>query len=63
VKITGVEAVALGIPWQASDPPSAWTGGLGTQVLVRLATDDGRVGWGEAFALGAPVARSTTRWT
>jgi L-alanine-DL-glutamate epimerase-like enolase superfamily enzyme len=56
VKITTVEAVPLGIPWQRTDPPSPWTARLGTQVLVRVATDDGLTGWGEAFALGAPAA-------
>jgi D-galactarolactone cycloisomerase len=56
VKIAAVEAVPLGIPWRATDPPSPWTARLGKQVLVRVATDDGLVGWGEAFALGAPTA-------
>jgi len=56
VKITSVDALALGLPWRPTDPPSAWTAGLGKQVLVRIATDEGLVGWGEAFALGAPGA-------
>jgi hypothetical protein len=56
VKISAVEAVPLGIPWQPTDPPSPWTARLGKQVLVRVATDEGLVGWGEAFALGAPTA-------
>jgi D-galactarolactone cycloisomerase len=56
VKITAVEAVPLGIPWRPTDPPSPWTARLGTQVLVRVSTDEGLVGWGEAFALGAPRA-------
>jgi L-alanine-DL-glutamate epimerase-like enolase superfamily enzyme len=56
MKIVAVEAVLLGIPWAPSEPPSPWPAALGTQVLVRIATDAGLVGWGEAFALGAPAA-------
>jgi L-alanine-DL-glutamate epimerase-like enolase superfamily enzyme len=56
VKIVHVDAVPLAIPWQPTDPPSPWTARLGTQVLVRVATDAGLTGWGEAFALGAPAA-------
>jgi L-alanine-DL-glutamate epimerase-like enolase superfamily enzyme len=56
LRIAAVEAVPLAIPWQPTDPPSAWTARLGNQVLVRVATDEGLVGWGEAFALGAPAA-------
>ena len=56
MKIVAVEAVPLGIPWKPTDPPSAWTARLGKQVLVRITTDEGLVGWGEAFALGAPMA-------
>lgn len=56
MKIAAVEAVPLGIPWRVTDPPSPWTARLGKQVLVRVETDDGLVGWGEAFALGAPRA-------
>jgi L-alanine-DL-glutamate epimerase-like enolase superfamily enzyme len=56
VKITAVDAIPLGIPWRPADPPSPWTAGLASQILVRVATDAGPVGWGEAFALGAPAA-------
>jgi L-alanine-DL-glutamate epimerase-like enolase superfamily enzyme len=56
VRITAVDAIALAIPWRPTDPPSPWTGGLGRQVLVRVGTESGLVGWGEAFALGAPGA-------
>jgi D-galactarolactone cycloisomerase len=59
MKITQVDALALAIPWQPTDPPSPWTARLGRQVLVRVATDEGLVGWGEAFALGAPAAVCT----
>jgi L-alanine-DL-glutamate epimerase-like enolase superfamily enzyme len=56
VKITAVDAIPLGIPWKPTEPPSPWTARLGKQVLVRVTTDAGLVGWGEAFALGAPAA-------
>lgn len=56
MKITGVRAVPLAIPLGAPTPPSPWAEGIGKQILVRVATDDGLVGWGEAFAYGAPVA-------
>jgi L-alanine-DL-glutamate epimerase-like enolase superfamily enzyme len=58
VKISTVQAVLLGIPWRSTDPPSPWTARLGKQVLIRVGTDEGLVGWGEAFALGAPTAVS-----
>jgi L-alanine-DL-glutamate epimerase-like enolase superfamily enzyme len=59
MKITQVDAFALAIPWQPTDPPSPWTARVGRQVLVRVETDEGLVGWGEAFALGAPAAVCT----
>jgi L-alanine-DL-glutamate epimerase-like enolase superfamily enzyme len=59
VKIDAVDAIPLAIPWRATDPPSPWTARLGRQILVRVRTDDGLVGWGEAFALGAPGAVCT----
>jgi L-alanine-DL-glutamate epimerase-like enolase superfamily enzyme len=59
VKIVAVEAIPLAVPWRMTDPPSSWPAGLGRQILVRVETDDGLVGWGEAFALGAPAAVCT----
>jgi L-alanine-DL-glutamate epimerase-like enolase superfamily enzyme len=56
VKITELRAIALGIPLQPMTPPSPWAGGLAKQILVRLTTDEGLVGWGECFAYGAPLA-------
>ena len=56
MRIATVDAVPLGIPWKATDPPSPWTARLGKQILVRITTDEGLVGWGESFALGAPTA-------
>jgi L-alanine-DL-glutamate epimerase-like enolase superfamily enzyme len=56
VKITAVEALPLAIPWAPLEPPSPWTAALGRQILVRVDTDAGLAGWGEAFALGAPAA-------
>ena len=56
MKITAVQAIPLAIPMKPMDPPSAWTGGARKQILVRVLTDDGLTGWGEAFAYGAPLA-------
>jgi D-galactarolactone cycloisomerase len=56
VKITGVRALPLGIPLRAATPPSPWSAGAAKQLLVRVATDAGLVGWGECFAYGAPLA-------
>jgi D-galactarolactone cycloisomerase len=56
VKITSVRAIPLAIPVRPGSPPSTWVGGLAKQILVRVDTDDGLVGWGEAFAYGAPLA-------
>jgi L-alanine-DL-glutamate epimerase-like enolase superfamily enzyme len=56
VKITEVRALPLAIPLRPAVPPSDWGAGIGKQILVRVATDGGLVGWGECFAYGAPLA-------
>lgn len=56
MKITDVRAVPLAIPLAAMSPASPWSAGTAKQVLVRVTTDDGLVGWGECFAYGAPLA-------
>ncbi|PYN55270.1 MAG: hypothetical protein DMD92_17415 [Candidatus Rokuibacteriota bacterium] len=56
MKITGVEAIPLAIPLVAGAPSSSWADGIGRQVLVRVTTDEGLVGWGECFAYGVPLA-------
>jgi len=56
VRITGVRAIPLAIPARPVSPPSPWTGGMAKQILVRIDTDAGLTGWGEAFAYGAPLA-------
>ncbi len=56
MKITGVEAIPLAIPLRPMTPPSAWADGVRKQILVRVTTDAGLVGLGEAFAYGAPLA-------
>jgi D-galactarolactone cycloisomerase len=56
MKITAIEAITLAIPLKPMDPPSAWTGGTRKQIIVRVITDQGLVGVGEAFAYGAPLA-------
>ncbi len=56
MKITDVRAIPLAIPLSEGQPASAWAAGTGKQILVRVATDEGLVGWGECFAYGVPLA-------
>jgi len=56
VKIREVRAIPLAIPMREGSPRSSWTAGTSKQVLVRITTDEGLVGWGEGFAYGAPLA-------
>jgi L-alanine-DL-glutamate epimerase-like enolase superfamily enzyme len=56
IAITGVEAIPLAIPQGENAPFSPWAAGLAKQILVRVDTDAGLVGWGECFAYGAPLA-------
>jgi len=56
VKITEIRAIPLAVPLRVVGPPSPWAAGAGKQILVRVTTDDGLVGWGEAFAYGATEA-------
>lgn len=54
--IREVRAIPLAIPLRPMQPPSPWAAGLAKQVLVRVGTEGGLVGWGECFAYGAPLA-------
>jgi L-alanine-DL-glutamate epimerase-like enolase superfamily enzyme len=54
--VTDVRAVTLAVPLAAMTPPSPWSAGTARQVLVRVTTDSGLIGWGECFAYGAPLA-------
>ncbi len=57
MKIADVRAVPLAVPMRESAPvASAWAAGLARQLLVRVTTDEGLVGWGECFAYGATLA-------
>jgi L-alanine-DL-glutamate epimerase-like enolase superfamily enzyme len=56
VKISEVRAIPLAIPLRDGTPASPWTAGTGKQILVRMTTEGGLVGWGECFAYGAPLA-------
>jgi L-alanine-DL-glutamate epimerase-like enolase superfamily enzyme len=56
VKIAEIRAVPLAIPLREVTPRSPWTAGTAKQLLVRVTTDEGLVGWGESFAYGAPLA-------
>jgi L-alanine-DL-glutamate epimerase-like enolase superfamily enzyme len=56
MKITEVRALPLAVPVAKTAPPSPWTAGIERQILVRVTTDEGLVGWGECFAYGATLA-------
>ena len=56
MKVTEVRAIPLAIPLAKTTPVSPWAPGLARQILVRVATDEGLVGWGECFAYGATLA-------
>ncbi len=56
MKITGIQAIPLAIPMKPMTPPSTWAAGTRKQIIVRVLTDAGISGIGEAFAYGAPLA-------
>jgi L-alanine-DL-glutamate epimerase-like enolase superfamily enzyme len=56
MKITELRAIPLAVPLHVIGPPSSWAAGASKQILVRATTDEGLVGWGESFALGATEA-------
>jgi L-alanine-DL-glutamate epimerase-like enolase superfamily enzyme len=56
MKITEIRAIPLAVPLQVAGPPSSWAAGAGKQILIRAATDEGLIGWGESFAYGATEA-------
>jgi L-alanine-DL-glutamate epimerase-like enolase superfamily enzyme len=54
--ITGLEAIRLAIPFTHDGPDSGFGGSAWTKLeclLVRVSTDAGLTGWGEAFGYGA----------
>ena len=62
MKITAIDAIPLRYPFRHGGPPTGWGGGAWTEMrtlLVRVETDDGLTGWGEAFGYNAiPAARA-----
>src|SRR4026208_189688 len=56
MKITAIEAIPRASPRRRGARPSPWTGGTRKQIVVRVRTDEGWTGLGEAFAYGAPLA-------
>ena len=53
MKITRVETIPLAIPHDHGGPPPAWGGQAWEALnilLVRIETEDGATGWGEAFS-------------
>jgi len=59
MKITDVRAIPLAIPTGDAERHSPWWARQARQVIVEVATDEGIVGLGEAFAMGGqgPVCR------
>ncbi|MEE8395706.1 MAG: mandelate racemase/muconate lactonizing enzyme family protein [bacterium] len=55
-KIKDVEAIRLSIPATRDGRPVPFVWGTLAMVLVQVKTDDGLVGWGEAFGYGTPEA-------
>ena len=59
MKIARIETIPLAIPHEHGGPPPAWGGqawqGL-TILLVRVETEDGAAGWGEAFSYNCMTA-------
>ena len=56
MKITSVEAIPLSYPFRHGGPPSGWGGKAWTEMktlLVKVETDEGITGWGEAFGYNA----------
>ncbi|GJD52519.1 D-galactarolactone cycloisomerase [Methylobacterium crusticola] len=52
MRITGVESQVVSLPFGMGGPPPSFAGKAWTHLdilLVRVATDEGLVGWGEAF--------------
>ena len=56
MKITDLEVIPLSVPLRHETPESPWAVGLGRQLIVRVHTDAGITGLGEAFAYGVPLA-------
>ena len=54
MKIADVQAIPLAIPPKSGKIPWIW--GTFSQVIVQIKTDDGLVGWGEAFGYGQHLA-------
>ena len=56
MKITDVRAHLLGIPIKEKEFPARWAWMNFNQVIVAVDTDEGIVGYGEAFGYGVPQA-------
>ncbi len=62
MKIASIEAIPIRIPFSHSGPPTGFGGGVWSELphlLVRIETEDGVVGWGEAFGFNCIPATKT----
>jgi D-galactarolactone cycloisomerase len=64
MKIANAETILLSMPFEAGGTPPWSFGGKPANsfdiLLVRLETNDGLVGWGEAFSRGRDIALKQT---
>jgi D-galactarolactone cycloisomerase len=56
MKIIDIQAIPLAIPLRPMTPDSSWRPIFAKQVLVRVLTDEGLTGMGEAFGYAGPLA-------
>ena len=59
MKITDVRAHLLGIPIKEKEFPARWAWMNFNQIIVAIHTDEGIVGYGEAFGYGVPQATAS----
>ncbi|MNK13264.1 D-galactonate dehydratase [compost metagenome] len=56
MKITAIEPIVVSIPYRHDGPPTGFGGTVWAKLnylLVKVSTDDGLIGWGEAFGYNA----------
>ena len=56
MKVSRIKSHLLTVPFDQSYVPTDWFGADFPQIIVEVETDQGLIGYGEAFSLGAPGA-------